>query len=343
MDLLRLEPQSAPVEVGGDRLVLLRDERQEVGAFVAVEVRHGHMDRSRPRIDRVADEDRVLPLPGPVLQQEHAAHLAPAELGHHEIEVAVAVEIGGLDVGHAPEAFLQDILAEARAAETTKPDDAAPRVVARRGGPQISDQQIAPPVPVEIDDFCVRGVRHLGEDVQGGVVAVGVPDQHQAVEHVADDQLQPGVVDQVDQTDVRHRVRPGRARRREGVHPGSQLATVQVGAARVQGEALRGALLEPGDELVGRQLLGEIEQPVHVAHVRGPGPARLHLRLREEMTGRAPLAQHGFVELRSLHGALRRRRRLARDASEDGPAESREGRGEAGGGHNSRERARATV
>src|SRR5206468_13064149 len=117
----------------------------------------------------------------------------------------------------------------------------------------------------------------------------------------------------------------------EGARPGPQPACGQVGALGVEGEAFRGALFEPGDDLIGRQLLREVEQPVHVTHVRRPGRGRLHLRLRKEVTGRAPLAQDGLVDLRGRLGAGRCVGSLAGGAGEDSAGETREGDGDADG------------
>ena len=60
---------------------------------------------------------------GAVLQQEQRADLAPAEGGDDEVEIAVPVEIGHLDVGHAGQAGGQDVLAIASGGEPLQPDE----------------------------------------------------------------------------------------------------------------------------------------------------------------------------------------------------------------------------
>ena len=61
------------------------------------------MNRAMPRIEFGATQQRRLPVAGLVLEQRSAAGAAPTETAADHVEVAVAVEVGGTDIGHATE------------------------------------------------------------------------------------------------------------------------------------------------------------------------------------------------------------------------------------------------
>ena len=82
-------------------LVMLGEEGDEVRMAVAIEVGHRDVDGPAARVDLALHEDRGAIVGGAVLEQEHPSRRAPAEGGDDEVEVAVAVEVGGLDVRDA--------------------------------------------------------------------------------------------------------------------------------------------------------------------------------------------------------------------------------------------------
>ena len=139
----RLRPEALPGPAVDERhhvLELLRDEGDEVRLAVLVEVRDRHVDPAGPRVDRVALELRLLPVRGHVLVDEDAAHGVPAEGGRHEVEVAVAVEVGGLDVGGARDLLHEDDLLELERSGLAQPHDAALLVVARHEVAEVGDR-----------------------------------------------------------------------------------------------------------------------------------------------------------------------------------------------------------
>ena len=95
------EVSCALVDVGEHRLVLLREQRDEIHPAVAIEIDWHHLDAAGSRVDRVGDERRLCWIAGAVLQDRDLSGLAPSERRHREIDPAVVVEIGGVDTGDA--------------------------------------------------------------------------------------------------------------------------------------------------------------------------------------------------------------------------------------------------
>jgi hypothetical protein len=126
----------ATVEVGDHLLVLLRQERHDVGLAVAVDVHDRHVDRTGPRIDRVALELRAGPVRGLVLVHEDSADRVPAKRRNRQVEVAVAVEVGRLHVGGARDPGHEDGLLELQRSRLAQPHDAALLVV---GGQEVAE------------------------------------------------------------------------------------------------------------------------------------------------------------------------------------------------------------
>ena len=101
-DLRREADARAAVVHERDHLLeLLREHDDEVHLAVLVEVDRDGMDGAGPRIDQVRREGRVRVVGRAVLEHREVADLAPAEGRDREIELAVAVEVRGFDVGDA--------------------------------------------------------------------------------------------------------------------------------------------------------------------------------------------------------------------------------------------------
>ena len=76
-----------------------------------------------------------------ILEDRERARLAPSERGDCEIGPAVAVEVGGLDIGDARPA-VEPEGAELALAEAAQPDDGAVAVIGRKELAEIGDEQI---------------------------------------------------------------------------------------------------------------------------------------------------------------------------------------------------------
>ena len=161
--LLEREVAGARVDVGDDGLVLLREQRDEVHLAVAVQIDRDDVDAAR-RADRscassnagcdgfVVRFSRIGDLPG----------LAPAERGDREIVLAVAVEVGGLDVGDARPA-VEPEGAELAVARPRSQIDRALVVIGRKELAEIADEQILHAVLVDVGERDVRRVRNAGD------------------------------------------------------------------------------------------------------------------------------------------------------------------------------------
>ena len=135
VDRLLAEAAVALVEEGHNRFVLLADEGDEVGLAVAVQVADRHVNGPVPLIHGVRHEHRLRPVLRPVLQVEDLPAFAPAEDRDHQVELAVAVEVGRLHVGHAPHAFEERDGREGAVGRATQPNDAARARIGRVEAP----------------------------------------------------------------------------------------------------------------------------------------------------------------------------------------------------------------
>ncbi len=137
------------------------------------------------------------------------ARLPVAERADEQIEIAVAVEVRGFDIGDPrqpanPEGRVASV------AQSAQPDDRALVVIARQELAEIGDEQIGDAVLVEIDGRGARGIRHARDEREPGVAIVGAAEEHHPVSHVAHDELEPTVAVEIGELDVGH---DGRGRR----------------------------------------------------------------------------------------------------------------------------------
>ena len=100
-------------------------------------------------------ERRPAPIGRPVLENLHAAGLPIAERADEQIEIAVAVEVRGLDVGDTRQPADRE-RREPAVSQSTQPDDRALVVIARQELAEIGDEQILDAVPIEIDGLAAR-------------------------------------------------------------------------------------------------------------------------------------------------------------------------------------------
>jgi hypothetical protein len=166
VDRLPAKYPGAVVEEGDDRLVLLREEGHEVGKAVSVEVGHGDVYGPGPDVHDPAGERRVGPVGGPGLEQVDRPHPAPPEGGHDEVEIAVAVEIRRLHVGHAWQAVGQGDGEKGAVGPVPEPDHAAPEVVTGGNASQVGHEEGGASVAVEVDPRAVAGVPCAAERIE---------------------------------------------------------------------------------------------------------------------------------------------------------------------------------
>src|SRR6266436_6649499 len=87
------------VEERDDGFVFLTDQGDKVRLAIVVEVRDGYVDRAVALVHSMRDEPRLRPVRRLIFQVKDLTALAPAEDGDHEIDSAVAVEVGRAHVG----------------------------------------------------------------------------------------------------------------------------------------------------------------------------------------------------------------------------------------------------
>ena len=168
------ELPGAVVQERDDGLELLGDERYEVRSAVAIQVDDGDVARAVAGVEGDADEFGGA-VGGPLLfQQEDLAGGVPAEDGDDEVEVGVAVEVGGLNVAHTSQAREDDAGLVGAVLLSLEPEYAAPAFVGRHRNAEIGDQEIADSVAVEVSDFGVGRMSQIrGEHGRGLVMAAG--------------------------------------------------------------------------------------------------------------------------------------------------------------------------
>ena len=141
------------------RLVLLRDEGDEVQVPVPVEIGDGNVNGSRARVHEMRHEDGPRPVRRPVLEERDVPDPAPPEGGHDQVEVPVPVEISGLDVGHAGQAGGERDRRVRAVGSRPHPGHGSLLGVAGHGVAEVRHQQVRAPVAIEIDGGDLAGAR----------------------------------------------------------------------------------------------------------------------------------------------------------------------------------------
>jgi hypothetical protein len=155
--------------------------------------------------------DRAIRRPA-LLQEEDLAGDVPAEDGDDEVEVAIAIEIGGLNVAHSSQAGEEDPGLVRPVFPSLEPEDPAQALVRGNGNPEIRDQNIHDPVVVQVGDFGVGRMSQIGrEHGCGATRPASLADQQLAAGHVAREEIGKIRVSEVNERDVRDRGRFVRA------------------------------------------------------------------------------------------------------------------------------------
>src|SRR3982751_2469094 len=131
------------------------------------------------------------------------AGLAPPEGSDREIGLAVAVEIGRLDVGN-PGPPVEPERAELPRRQGAQPDDGAIMVITGDELSEVRDEHVLPPVAVEIGERDVRRMRNAGNDREGAACLLWMTGEYRPLAHVRRENVECAVPVEVDQLNVRH-------------------------------------------------------------------------------------------------------------------------------------------
>ena len=119
-----------------------------------------------------------------------------------DVEVAVAVEVGGAGVRRARQLRRQRHRDVRAVGAPPQPVDRAVAVVGRLERAEVGDEEVAAPVLVEIDRLDVGGVAQPGDRLQR-VGILGQAEQHGAGPHLAGEDVEALVAVHVEQPHVR--------------------------------------------------------------------------------------------------------------------------------------------
>ena len=289
---------------------MLGQERHEVGASVAIEVGHRHVDRARTGIDLAAHEGEGRTLLRHVLEQEDSAHRAPAKGGDDEVGISVAVHVGRFHIGHAGQAPGQDDGLVRAVLLPSEPKHAALLVVLRGHVSEVGHHEIDEAITVEVDRLGVTRVPGVGDHAQPSLRVSRISDHDEARSHVDGHHLEAPRAVEVEETGVGHERHGGprgegqAGRQSHGVPDESRgdvrrrpgLGSRQLGRRAifvVTGELLdveveRGGRCPPGGTHVGHDV---------ARHLVKHGPPRVtgkHLGRRDRVAGRAGALHHGL-------------------------------------------------
>ena len=142
---------------------------------VAVEIDGNDVDGAGALVDRVIREGRLRRARRSVLDDRDVAGRAPAERRDGQIVLAVAVEVGRLDVGHARPLVEPERGAEFALAEPAQPDHRPLLVIGGKEGAHVADEQVLDAVAIHVDERGVRRIRNAGDDRQRPPAGEGRP------------------------------------------------------------------------------------------------------------------------------------------------------------------------
>ena len=161
------------------------------------------------RIDRRGNEDRRIGVSGAVLEEQHLAHFEPAERCDDQVQIAVAVEVGGLNVRDPAEASQQR-----RRAKRTVPvgPGARPRCpIACRleiSLPRFATRMSLIPSRIEVRYLRMGWIGHgFRHHLQLRARFTWLQAKHSAIQHVASNHVELQIVREVGEPDTRNRRR----------------------------------------------------------------------------------------------------------------------------------------
>ena len=199
-DLPRLET-AFPVPLEHvDFFPLLADQHDDVQVAVAVQVGNRRVDRPGAALEDVTPE-------APAAQILDPSRLAVvvAELGHGQVEVAVAVEVAGADVGNPRHALDHHVHSELHPTRVLQNHHRADPVVVGKEHPQYGDHQVQISVTVEVDRLHVGGRDQVGSanGLRENALRVLANPRHGIGVAIAYDHVEQAVLVEVHRLDVR--------------------------------------------------------------------------------------------------------------------------------------------
>ena len=144
----------APVLESPDLFVVLRNIGGDIEISVTVQVSQGDVDGAGG-IEQLVVPEPSLP---DVFEPQHSS-AGVAELGDRQVQVAISVEITGLNVGDAAGAVEQDVTV-VMVAVSLQQEDAAHLAVVGKSVSQDGDKDVEVIVTVDVDDRRMGGRRH---------------------------------------------------------------------------------------------------------------------------------------------------------------------------------------
>src|SRR3954447_15957987 len=147
---MRIESHAALIKERDDGFVLLREERDDVRALVAVDVHRNGMDRARALVDLKRDKRGLVVVGGVVLQDREITGPPPAECRDGQIEPAVGVEVRALDVRYA-RPTLETEGGKRTVFASAEPDHGAVTLIGWQELAEVADQEVEVAIAIEID------------------------------------------------------------------------------------------------------------------------------------------------------------------------------------------------
>src|SRR5262249_32947228 len=93
------------VDESDDRPVLLTDEGDKIRPAIFIQIADRDVDRAMAVVEDVRRELRLRPVRGPIFQVDDFAGEPPAENANDQVQLAVAVEIRGLNIGDSADSL----------------------------------------------------------------------------------------------------------------------------------------------------------------------------------------------------------------------------------------------
>jgi hypothetical protein len=265
------------------------------------------------RIELRTLEGGLAPIESPVAQEIDLTLRVQSERRHRDIRLPGAGAVHGLRVRDAREPADGERRVAA-AGQGPQPGDGAALVVAGEEAAQVAHDQVVAAVLVEIHDRHVIRIRDLRDGDRSRLRLIGTRLEHDALAHVAGEQVEPAVAVEIDEADVGHRgLRSERVLEPDRAPPEAEGTVVRrrPDGKRRQG-GRRGRFVVRGDRLVlirerdlGRGA-GSLRRPLaghdrrHLLDLGPPGRAREDVGVGHLVAGEAEGLGQGLALGRGL-------------------------------------------
>src|SRR5207253_4373185 len=138
------------IEERHNGLVFLADQGDEIGPPVSVEIADRDMNRAMPLIQDMRHKHGLGPVSRAVFQVRDLSGVSPAEDSNNQIELAVAVEIRGLNIGHAADAGEERDRRERAVRGAAQPNHASQTPVRGCEVAETSDNDVQNAITVQV-------------------------------------------------------------------------------------------------------------------------------------------------------------------------------------------------